>query len=223
MDGSPPVRLGDGTSLSLSADGKWVLAVTVQGLNQFMVIPTGTGASRTLPVMPLNIHWGQWLPNDREFLFAGNEQGHGSRIYRANVNGSAPRPITPEGSSPASYSESVSPDGRFVLAVEADGSSSVYTVDTGERKPILGMEPGEHPTGWTGDGGSIYVYRPAVPANVYQVELKSGRRQLWKQLAPPDPTGIYFIRLPHISADGKAYAYNYSRFLSDLYLLDGLK
>src|SRR6202049_240966 len=182
MDGSPPVRLGDGTSLSLSADGKWVLAVTVQGLNQFMVIPTGTGESRTLPVMPLNIHWGQWLPNDREFLFAGNEQGHGSRIYRANVNGSAPRPITPEGSSPASYSESVSPDGRFVLAVEADGSSSVYTVDNGERKPILGMEPGDQPPGWTGDGDSIYVYRPSVPAKIYQVELKTGRRQLWKQL-----------------------------------------
>jgi hypothetical protein len=223
MDGSPPVRLADATSISLSADGKWALAVTIQGINQFILIPTGTGESRTLPVLPLSIHWGGWLPNDREFLFAANEPGHGSRIYRASVDGSTPRPVTPEGPSPASYAQAVSPDGRFVLALDADGSSGVYTIDTGERKPILGMEPGEQATGWTGDGGSIYAYRPSVPARIYQVELKSGRRQLWKQLAPPDPAGIYFIRLPHISADGKAYAYNYTRGLSDLYLLDGLK
>jgi hypothetical protein len=85
------------------------------------------------------------------------------------------------------------------------------------------MEPGEQATGWTGDGESIYAYRPSVPARIYQVELKSGRRQLWKELSPPDPAGIYFIRSPHISADGKSYAYNYSRFLSDLYVVDGLK
>ncbi len=222
-DGSPPVRLADATSLSLSADGKWVLAVTVQGLNQFILIPAGIGESRTLPMLPLNIHWGGWLLNDREFLFSANEQGHGSRIYRASVDGSTPRPITPEGVSPASYSQAVSADGRFVLAMDADGSSAVYSIESGERKPILGMEPGEQATGWTGDGESIYAYRPAVPARIYQVELKSGRRQLWKQLAPPDPAGISFLRPPHISADGKSYAYNYSRFLSDLYLLDGLK
>jgi hypothetical protein len=28
---------------------------------------------------------------------------------------------------------------------------------------------------------------------------------------------------PHISAEGKAYAYNYNRVLSNLYLVDGLK
>jgi len=37
-------------------------------------------------------------------------------------------------------SQAASPDGRFVLAVEADGSSAVYNVDSGERKPILGMD-----------------------------------------------------------------------------------
>jgi Tol biopolymer transport system component len=222
-DGSPPVRLADATSLSLSTDGKWVLAVTVQGLNQFMLIPVGTGESRTLPVLPLNIHWGGWIPNKREFLFSANEKGHGSRIYRETVDGSTPRPITPEGVSPASYSQSVSPDGRFVLAVDPDGSSAVYSIETGERKPILGMKLGEQAAGWTGNGESIYAYRPSVPAHIYQVELKSGRRQLWKELAPPDLTGVYFLRPPHISADGKSYAYNYSRFFSDLYVVDGFK
>ncbi len=77
--------------------------------------------------------------------------------------------------------------------------------------------------GWTGDGKSVLVYRPAVPALVYRVELNTGHRQLWKELNPPDPAGINFIRTLHISADGRAYAYNYNCLLSDLYLVDGLK
>src|SRR5208283_5395172 len=54
--------------------------------------PVGRGKSRTLPILPLNIHWG----------------------------------------------------------LDSDGSSAVYSVETGERKPILGMEPGEQSTRWTG-------------------------------------------------------------------------
>jgi len=74
-----------------------------------------------------------------------------------------------------------------------------------------------------GNGESIFAYRPSVPAHIYQVKLKSGRRQLWKELAPPDLAGVYFLRPPHISADGKSYVYNYSHFFSDLYVVDGLK
>jgi eukaryotic-like serine/threonine-protein kinase len=224
MDGSPPVRLADTTSFSLSPDGKWVLAGNGMGqtLSQFMLIPVGTGESKTLPDMPLRIQWASWLPNRREFVFSGSERGHAARIYREAVDGGTPRPITPEGVSPTPYSQSVSPDGKSVVAVDADGSSAVYGIETGERKPIAGMEAGERAFAWSGDGESVYVYRPSIPAEIYRIELKSGRRQLWKKLAPPDPVGVYFLRAPHISADGKAYAYNYSRYFSDLYIVDGL-
>jgi hypothetical protein len=53
-----------------------------------------------------------------------------------------------------------------------------------------------------------------VPVLVYRVELNTGHRQLWKELNPPDPAEINFIRTPHISADGKAYSYNYDRTYS---------
>jgi Tol biopolymer transport system component len=226
MDGSQPLRLADATSLALSPDGKWVLALALSGqgqANQFMLIPVGTGEMRTLPVLPLNVHWGNWLPNKREFVFSASESGHAARIYREAMDGGTPRAITGEGVSPSPYSQSVSPDGKSVLAVDADGSSAVYAIDSGDRKAITGLEPGEGPFAWTGDGESIYVYRPSIPAEIYQIELKSGRRQLWKKLAPPDPVGVYFLRAPHISADGKSYAYNYSRFFSDLYIVDGLR
>ena len=40
---------------------------------------------------------------------------------------------------------------------------------------------------------------------------------------PGDPTGITFIRAPHFTRDGSAYAYSYSRTLSTLYLVKGLR
>src|SRR5262249_1329945 len=85
------------------------------------------------------------------------------------------------------------------------------------------MEAGEQAIGWTGDGKGIYAYRPSVPARVFRIELASGRRELWKELAPNNLSGVYFIRPPHIARDDKSYAYNYARILSDLYVVDGLK
>jgi serine/threonine protein kinase len=223
MDGSSPVRLSDGYSSSLSADSKWVLGQPGVELKHLCLFPTGTGQTQTISLGTTNYHWGNWLPNGHQILFVGNEPGHGGRIYLMDVPQGQPHPITPEGVGVVSYTRFVSPNGQSFLGLDAEGNSGIYSVQSGEGKPVQGLNPGEIAFGWTGDGRSVYVYRPAVPALVYRVELGTGRRQLWKQLNPPDPTGINYIRPPHISADGKAYAYNYNRVLSSLYLVDGLK
>jgi eukaryotic-like serine/threonine-protein kinase len=222
-DGAPPLRLGDGTSQALSHDGKLVLAVNLQGTNEIVIIPTGTGEPRRLPRLPVYPHWGDFLPGDKELLVSGGEAGHANRMYRVDVQTGAARPVTAEGVTPVPYAQIISPDGKSVLAFGPDGTPGVYSSENGGGKPIPGMEPGEQPIGWTADGGSIYVYRPTVPARVFRVELATGKRQLWKELAPADAVGVYFIRPPHIAYDGKSYAYNYGRILSDLYVVDGLK
>jgi eukaryotic-like serine/threonine-protein kinase len=223
MDGSAPIRLADGNSNSLSADSKWVVGLTGFDLHNFFVLPTGTGQTQTLNLGTLNYHWGNWMPNGQQVLFLGSEVGHGSRIYLMDVPQGKPRPITPEGVGVVNYTRFVSPDGQSFIGLDQEGHSLVYSVQSGEGKPVPGLNPGEVAFGWTGDGKSVYAYRPTVPALVYRVELSTGHRQLWKELNPPDPAGINFIRTPHISADGKAYAYNYSRVLSELFLVDGLK
>jgi hypothetical protein len=223
MDGSAPVRLADGNSNSLSADSKWVMGLTGFDLHNFFVLPTGTGQAQTMNLGTLSYHWGNWMPNGHQVLFLGNEVGHGGRIYLMDVPQGRPRPITPEGVGVVNYTRFVSPDGQSFLGLDQDGHSVVYSVQYGEAKPVPGLNSAEVAFGWTGDGKSVYVYRPAVPALVYRVELNTGHRQLWRELNPPDPSGINFIRTPHISADGKAYAYNYSRVLSELFLVDGLK
>ena len=62
-----------------------------------------------------------------------------------------------------------------------------------------------------------------LPARVYRLDLATGRRELWREWVPYNPAGVYFIRPPHFSSDGKSYAYSYRRTLSELFLADGLK
>jgi hypothetical protein len=70
----------------------------------------------------------------------------------------------------------------------------------------------------------LYVYqRGEVPARAYRVELATGLRELWKELAPSDRAGVISIVDPHLAADEAHYAYSYARILSDLYLVEGLR
>ena len=61
---------------------------------------------------------------------------------------------------------------------------------------------------------------------MFRIEIETGRRELWRELMPADPTGVVHV-MPSpiaISRDGKSYAYNYVRaVVSDLYLVDGVR
>jgi hypothetical protein len=85
-------------------------------------------------------------------------------------------------------------------------------------------QPDEIPTGWFADERSIYSFRfGEIPAKVFQVELATGKRKLWKELMPLDAAGIDTIRGITITPDASAYVYGYIRTLSDLYLVEGLR
>jgi hypothetical protein len=76
---------------------------------------------------------------------------------------------------------------------------------------------------WSADGRFIYVWNPSeLPFRVSRVELATGRREPWKTITPQDPAGIYNADLM-LTPDGKSYAYNAKRMLSDLYLVQGLR
>ncbi len=60
-------------------------------------------------------------------------------------------------------------------------------------------------------------------ARIFRLDFATGKRALWKELSPPDASGISNVAPPAIAADGKTYAYSYNRILSDLFLADGLK
>ena len=55
------------------------------------------------------------------------------------------------------------------------------------------------------------------------MSVVSGKSEFWKELKPADPTGVLDIIAVVCTPDGSAYAYSFDRWLSDLYLVEGLK
>jgi hypothetical protein len=55
------------------------------------------------------------------------------------------------------------------------------------------------------------------------VDIESGKRKTWKQIVPADAAGVDNIGNFLLTPDMKSYVYSYSRALSDLYLVEGLK
>ena len=224
MDGSAAVRLGEGDASALSPDGAWALAINARSTPaQLVLLPTGAGGPRTITHDEINHQRAVFFPDGKRILFAGNEQGRGTRLYVQDLAGGKPQAITPEGIR-LFRSKPISPDGRSVIARGPDGKVYLYPVSAGEPRPVLGIEPGDLPIQWSADGRYFYVYRRGdVPAQVTRVEMATGKRELWKTLVPGDTTGLEEVANIWLTPDGRSYVYNHIRTLCDLYLAEGFK
>ena len=221
-DGSPAVRLGDGETPSLSPDGKWVLARGTGAIKGLMLLPTGAGDSRTIASGDVQVHAAYFFPDARHILEVGNVQGHGLRMWIQDLEGGAPRAISPEGVGVRARS-CISPDGKRVAARDPEGTITVYPVGQGKPFIVPNTLPGEAPAQWTPDGKSLLIGGAEIPARVFVMDLATGKRNLFGTYAPADPTGLAPLSAPNYSRDLKSYVYNYSRITSDLYIVDGLK
>jgi Tol biopolymer transport system component len=187
-----------------------------------MLLPTGPGESKTLPNGGLYCQSAAWLPDGKRFVASCNEKGHGYRLYVRDVSGSPFHAVTPEGVS--FIFGAVSPDGRTVVARGPDRRIAIYPIEPGEPRLFPGMEADDEPLRWTADGKGVFVYRPsAPPLRVEIVDAATGRRSLWKQLRPPDPSGVDQVGPIVIAPDESSYAYSYRRSLDELFLATGLK
>ncbi len=218
FDGSPPLKLGEGSPGGLSRDGKWVVATTPE---QITLLPTGAGQPVAVAAPGLsNFGTAHILPDGEHIVVVAQENHRPLRSYLVDLHGGKPRPITPEGISSYVFS----PDGKYVVARDADHLLSIYAVDGSSARGIPNSPTGLLPIAWTADGASLYADDPSsMPQKIYRVEIATGRRQLVKELMPADPSGLVNIFGPVITPDGKAYAYNTYRVLSTLYLVRGLQ
>jgi serine/threonine protein kinase len=216
------VRLGDGLAITVSPDGKWVIASPPSTPAQLVLLPTGPGEAKPLTHDSINHSRARWLPDGKRFLFSGKEPSHAARIYRQDSSDGKPVPISPEGIDPLVIV--LSPDGQQVVGVGPDEKAYFYPVAGGEPRAVPGIEPGEQPVQWSDDGKAIYFYRLGdLPAKVYRLDLSTGHKSIWKELMPSDSAGVSRIGPILITPDGKSCMYGYHRILSDLYLVEGLK
>jgi eukaryotic-like serine/threonine-protein kinase len=221
-DGTPAIRLGEGGATALSPDQKWVIIATPTSPEQLRLLPTGAGETQSLTNDSINHQWVRWFPDGKGFVFGGNEPGRGVRLYTQDISGGKPKPISPEGVDAQAFA--ISPDGLSVVGVGPDQKGYIFSPAGSDSRLVNGMEPGDIPINWSQDSRSIYLYRSGeVPAKVYRLELATGKRVVWKEIAPLDPTGVSTIGPILITPDGKTYVYGFHRTLGDLYLVEGLK
>jgi len=221
-DGSPAVRLGDGLSLALSPDGKWALSSRGDNQADLFLLPTGPGDPKPLPGHNIVHGSACWFFDGKRILISGTEANRGTRLYVQDIEDDKIQAVTPEGTNGLSFA--LSPDGRQVAAIGPDEKGYLFPIPSGDPQPIKGLEVGEVPVAWTADGHSLFVYRGGdLPSKVYRLDVASGNRSLWKELMPPDPSGVEFVGPVLPTPDGKSYVYGYRRLLSDLYLVEGLQ
>ena len=221
IDGTPATRLGDGIAMGLSRDGAWALSMVPGPPARLVLYPTGAGEKRVLDAGPIvDYQTAEFVPDWARVLSCGNEKGQQERCYIQPINGGAPRPVTPPGTSDGF----VSPDAKSVLVRDAEGGYVIYPIAGGAGRTVSGLGSEDTVIRWNPDGRSISVFRAAdVPAQIESVALATGRRTRVGELAPADRTGVLRILNATISDDGKSYAYAYALFQSQLSVVKGVR
>ena len=221
-DGSPAVRLADGSAYALSPDQKWAVSSSLRSTDDLFLLPTKAGEPRQIGKQGIDNYAVRWFADNQRLLVTGNETGHGVRLYVQNLSGGKPQPITPEGVAALPYPPS--PDGKFVPAIGPDHKGYLFPVSGGQPRPLPALSADDAPIGWDTDGHSLFVYQQGhLPGQLFRVNIDTGQRQLWKTLMPLDPAGVNIIWPLCVTPDGKSFVYGYRRYLSDLYLVEGLK
>ncbi|HUD73001.1 MAG TPA: hypothetical protein VMQ62_13665, partial [Dongiaceae bacterium] len=220
-DGGPAVRLGRGSTLDLSRDGRWVLTATVAEPDRLDILPTGAGEARPLTLPGFEIINAWFQTDSRRLVVLATEKGHGARLYAFDPDaGAAPRPLTPEG---IGYAAALSQNGKQVAAAPRDGAVLIWPLDGGDPAPLAGSEPGDIPLQWSRDDRTVFVaVRQGQRARLDAIDVPTGRRSLFRTIEPADRAGLIGIDFFLLSADQRAYAYSYRRVLSALYQVEGL-
>jgi eukaryotic-like serine/threonine-protein kinase len=219
-DGTPPVRLGDGAATILSPDGKWVsgYASRETARRKFILTPTGPGEIQ--PQTDHGIVVG-WLSGEGNYLLAVRATGT-YQFVAWNAETDKLRPASPNGM--PQQVPFISPDRRFFVADSPDHQMSVYSIETGEGRPIQGMTHHDQVINWRSDGRALYIsthhdMNQMLPVSV--LDLETGKRTPWKIIQPSIP--VDEVSNIHITPDGRAYAYNYSYVRSELYVAEGIR
>jgi hypothetical protein len=77
---------------------------------------------------------------------------------------------------------------------------------------------------WSADGRSVLAYRRAeIPCRLERVDVATGQRSLFRELAPADRAGLLSVREVFVTDDLRSYAYTTYYQASSLFVSQGRK
>lgn len=216
-DGSPGVRLGEGSSHDLSPDGRHVLAIVHSAPPSVRIYPLGAGDARTIGLPGLAaLASARWLADGKALLLCGNQPGKASRCFVRDTAGEALRPVTPGGVNDGWPS----PDGTRLVAMQAGRGYLLFPLAGGEPRPLPGLGPDDAIARWSPDGRAIWVWRrPALAILVDRYDIATGQRQRLAEIDPRSSIGVLGVRLT-LADDPAVYAYQTWQALSHLFVVE---
>lgn len=220
VDGSLPVRLGEGSAGGISPEGKWTLSVSTGPKPQVTLLPIGPGQPRIIGVTGLE-HlqngYARFLSDGQRFAINGNEAGQATRCYLIEVATGSAKAVTPEGVPCGVFSPDAS-----AMTISSDGGIVIYSL-AGTKRTIPHLTSDFTPIKWSKDGALLYGYHfGEFPSRIYKVEIATGKESLLKELKPGVPAGVVLVAPIIASSDGRRFAYSYNQTLSSLFLVSGL-
>jgi serine/threonine protein kinase/Tol biopolymer transport system component len=222
LDGTLPIRLGEGSAGGLSPDGKWAISISSDDPQRVTLLPTGPGQPQTVEIGGLkHIQSGfaRFLPDGKRFITNANQPGQAARCYALDVSGARPKGITPDGvlCGPSS------PDSQYIVGV-GPNSISIYPIAGGAPRLLTRLAPNFLVAQWSNDGSAFYGYHKGeLPSRIYKADIATGKETLVRELRPGVPAGVVMVAPMVVSRDGKRVAYSYNQTLSVLEMISGLQ
>jgi hypothetical protein len=220
-DGSAAVNLGEGNPLQFSPDGMWVLALARRPgyPGSLVLLPTGVGEPRGVDTGELVVRYAQFVGDGQSLIVAGAKADDPVRLWRVSLDGGEPVAVGPTSNVRLPYY--VSPDGKWIAAREGDKPTLLYPVEGGEPIAIPSLRPDDEIQPWTMESGAVLVMIPGeMPTRIHRIDLETGARAPFREIAPPDASGVYSMRGFRFSPDGQTFGYTFSVQFDDLYLVD---
>ena len=218
------VRLCSGDAVGISPDGLWALSITADA-ESLLLSPLGAGPTHTVP-NPEGVRYEglpAWLPDGKRVVFTGRRDVEESRAFVCDVTSGALKEFGAPGVFWSRFGlPPVSPDGRFVVLEDPEGTPRRWPIEGGDPLPIPGLQPDDEPLAWSEDGAALYVGGSAIPIPISRLDLATGERRLWVTIAPTDTAGLR-IAAASITPNGKFWTLSTSRLLTNLYVVEGLR
>ena len=219
-DGSPPVRLGDGRGVALSADGKWALAVRYDEPSRLWVVPTGAGTGRMLefPGLVFEASPGHFFRDGKHALLLSSD-GDAYVAQILDLELGRARAATSKLASP---SVAISPDERSIAAVPIGSGVTVFSLEGGATTGFPELGDRFLPIGWSSSGLLLQELSPSQrpELSILRFDTQTRRRTLLKKLVAGESNGLTWLLRARASSDGSALAYGTGVYESALFVLD---
>jgi hypothetical protein len=115
--------------------------------------------------------------------------------------------------------------GDSVYAGAPDGKPYAYPIQGGTPVPIsmAGLHPGDEFIRFSADGRSLFgIQRDEKKTELFGLDIRTRRRTPIQDLKPADTAGLLGVPFVAVSPDARSIVFMARRYLSQLYLAEGL-